>query len=168
MDHNPARSYQTQAVMTASPAKLVAMLYGKAIGALREAIEAIRAGDIERRWRANATAQEIVAHLYGTLDLDRGGDVAGNLEQLYRFMLRRLPQIDLRNDAAVAEEILGLLEPLARSWEELAERGPDAAQGGGPAGVAAGAPNGTSPNGSAAAGGRPGDPPRPRPISVSA
>jgi flagellar protein FliS len=109
--------------MTASPAKLVAMLYTKAITALRDAVTAIKTGDIERRWRSNAMAQEIIAHLHGTLDLEKGGEVARNLDQLYRFMLRRLPQVDFKNDAKAAEEIIGLLEPLARSWEELAKRG---------------------------------------------
>ncbi len=50
MDRHVSQKYLTQQIMTASPAKLVAMLYDRVISLLSEAIAAIEAGDIERRW----------------------------------------------------------------------------------------------------------------------
>jgi flagellar protein FliS len=114
--------YQTQQIMAASPARLVAMLFDKAISSLNEAIRAIEAGDIEARWRANGRAMEIVTHLWATLDMDKGGAIAANLDQIYKFILNRLPEVDMKNDAAVAREVIGLLEPLRRSWHEVANR----------------------------------------------
>jgi len=108
--------------MTASPAKLVSMLYDKVIVSLREAIAAIEAGEVEARWRANARAMEILSHMWSTLDVEKGGEIAKNLDSLFSFMLSRLPEIDLRNDPEPAREVIQLLQPLRESWHELAKR----------------------------------------------
>lgn len=112
--------YQTQQVMTASPARLVFMLYDRAILSLREAIAAIEAGQIEARWKANRRAIDIVTHMWSTLDLGRGGEIARNLNDLFNYILSRLPEVDFRNDAAAAREVIGLLEPLRESWQKVA------------------------------------------------
>ena len=119
--------YLNQQVMTASPAKLVSMLYDRAIMSLKEAIGAIEAGRIEARWKANARAIEIIGHMWSTLDRDKGGEIAANLDSLFSYMLSRLPEIDLRNDPAPAQEVIGLLEPLASSWRAVAEGRSDSA-----------------------------------------
>lgn len=123
MPSNGSRQYQTQQIMTASPAMLVFMLFEKAIGSLQEAIQAIENKEIEARWRANGRAMEIISHLQMTLDMQKGGEVAANLDRLYSYMLTRLPKVDIRNDAAVAVEVVRLLEPLRESWRELAKQG---------------------------------------------
>jgi flagellar protein FliS len=123
MSQNASRQYQTQQIMTASPAMLVFMLFEKAIGCLKEAIQAIADNEVEARWRANGRAMEIVSHLQLTLDIDKGGEVALNLDRLYSYMLVRLPKVDIRNDASAAHEVIGLLEPLRDSWRELAKQG---------------------------------------------
>jgi flagellar protein FliS len=107
--------------MSASPAKLVAMLYDRAISLLTDAIGGIEAGDAERRWRANKKATEVICHLWETLDMERGGEVAANLHQLYGFMLKRLLVVDIENNAAAAREVIQLLEPLRRSWHDMAK-----------------------------------------------
>jgi flagellar protein FliS len=114
--------YLTQQVMTASPAKLVSMLYDKVVISLKEAIAAIEAGEIETRWRANARATEILSHMWATLDVDKGGEIARNLDQLFSYMLSRLPEVDLRNDPAPAREVIELIGPLRDSWRELAKQ----------------------------------------------
>lgn len=123
MDQKAAATYRTQEIMTAAPARLVAMLFDRAVASLNEAIEAIKLGDVERRWRANNRAIEIISHLAMTLDMEKGGQIAQNLDQLYRFLLIRLPQVDLRNDAKPAEEAIQILEPLRATWHELAANG---------------------------------------------
>ena len=115
-----ARTYQTQQVMTASPAQLVAMLYDKAILSLRETVRAIEAGDIQARFNANKRAGDIITHLFTTLDIERGGEIAANLSRLYSFMLSRLTFVDVRNDPEPAREVIALLEPLRESWNQIA------------------------------------------------
>lgn len=113
-------TYGTQQVMTGNPATLVALLYDKAVMSLRTAIEAIRENEIEKRWKANNKAVEIIKHLMMTLDAEKGGEIASNLEAVYGYILRRLLDVDMKNDARAAEEVIQLLEPLRASWAELA------------------------------------------------
>ena len=123
MNKHASLTYLKQQIMTASPAQLVVMLYEKAIASLNESIRAIEDGDIERRWKTNKDTNEIVAQLAMTLDLERGGIIANNLEQLYLYILSRLPSIDLRNDPAPAREVISILEPLHDAWRQLATGG---------------------------------------------
>ena len=120
MDRTALQTYGTQQVMTSSPVKLVALLYEKAIVSLREAIQAIEAGQVEARWKANRRATEIITHLAGTLDHEAGGEISENLQRLYDFMLARLFEVDRNNDPQPAREVIGLLEPLHESWRTLA------------------------------------------------
>ncbi|MEN2979446.1 flagellar export chaperone FliS [Tistrella bauzanensis] len=114
-----AQTYRIQSVMTASPAQRVAMLYDRAITWLLEAKAAIERGDVRARHTANDRAGEIINHLRATLDMNRGAEIAANLDRLYRFMLTRMIQIDLRNDAKAADDVIGLLRPLAEAWHAL-------------------------------------------------
>jgi len=145
MDRMATRKYQTQQIMSASPAKLVAMLYDKAVNCLQDALRAIEAGEVEARWRANARAIEIIEHLWLTLDLDQGGEIAANLDKLYSFILAKLPEVDLHNDPQPARDAIGLLEPLRKSWHTVldpAQKTPAPAPAAGtPAGTPAAAPS---------------------------
>ncbi len=120
-----SHKYLAQQIMSASPAKLVAMLYERAITLLCETVEAIEAGDVERRWRANGKTTEVISHLWGTLDRERGGEIAENLNRLYGFMIMRLTMVDVENSAQAAREVIELLEPLRHSWQVLADGGPE-------------------------------------------
>ncbi len=136
-------AYLARELSAASPAKKVAMLIDRAIQALNEAIRAIDRGDIQGRWTANNQAGTIIETLWLTLDLEKGGEIAANLDRLYSFMLQHLTHVDLRNDPKPAAEVIALLEPMRRSWHALALEEAKAAQTSGPrpAGPAAGGQN---------------------------
>jgi len=106
------QQYQNQKIMTASPAMLVFMLYEKAIGCLKEAVNSIHMGEIETRWKANKRAMEIIEHMQMTLNTKDGGEIAANLDSIYGYLLRELPKVDLKNDPTPAEREIKLLEPL--------------------------------------------------------
>jgi len=126
MNRNQSQQYQTQQIMTASPAMLVFMLYDKALNCLKEAVRAIEAGEVEARWKANGRAMEIIEHLRVTLNMEAGGEIASNLDQLYSALLRELPKVDLKNDPVPAEKAIKLLTPLRDSWRTVAESGEEA------------------------------------------
>ena len=112
-------AYHEQRILTASPARLVVMLYEAAMTSLNKAIKAIGEGDIKGRWAANKHAVDIIEQLLVTLDTERGGEIAANLERLYPFMIRHLINVDLHNDPVPAREVIELLEPMHKSWCEL-------------------------------------------------
>lgn len=123
MTNHATQHYKNHELMTASPARLVAMLYDRAIFSLNDAIKAIEQGDIKRRWKSNKNAVEVITHLALTLDFEQGGQIAHNLNDLYRFMLRTLVNVDVRNDPRPARDVIKLLEPLRVSWDQLAKGG---------------------------------------------
>jgi len=119
------QNYGPEQVMAADPVTLVAMLYDKAVLSLKAAVQAIHKDEIEVRWKNSHRAQEIINHLFTTVDLEKGGEIASNLEALYAYMLQRLLDVDVKNDARAAEEVIELLEPLRASWSELARTSAD-------------------------------------------
>lgn len=127
MEQNASQRYLRQQVLSASPASLVAMLLDRAVALLNEVVEAIAAGKVEGRWRANAKATEIICHLWETLDMERGGEIAARLDSLYGLILRHLSKVDLENDSQAALDVIALLEPLQAAWRQVAEPGRGAA-----------------------------------------
>lgn len=119
-----ARTYQTQAILTASPGQLVLMLYDGALRFLAQAHAALE-GD-KNDWRRFEVvnrniqrAQNIVAELKGTLNHEAGGAVAANLEQLYDYHLRRLYEANVKKDVAIVTEVEGLLRELRDAWAQM-------------------------------------------------
>tara|TARA_R110002072_G_scaffold60051_43_gene152716 strand:- start:831 stop:1295 length:465 start_codon:yes stop_codon:yes gene_type:complete len=115
--------YLNQQVLSASPSKLVYMLYDRAISSLREAILAIEQGEVEKRWKANNRAMEIVQHMWATLNIDDSGEIGDNLNKLLPYMMFRLPDVDIHNDPEPAREVIILLEPLRDAWRQIAMNG---------------------------------------------
>lgn len=121
--NNDVAKYLNQQVLTASPAKLVYMLYDRAISSLREAVAAIEAGEIEQRWKANNRAMEILQHMWSTLNVEQTGEIGENLNQLLPYMMLRLPDVDINNDPEPAREVIIILEPLRDAWRDIALNG---------------------------------------------
>lgn len=109
-------------ILDASPSRLIVMLYDEALKNLETAVAAAERGDIETRCHAVNRTVEIVCHLYLTLDTQQGGEIAEKLGAIYRFVLARLPRVNLSNDAEPAREAIRLLTPMRASWCELDER----------------------------------------------
>jgi len=108
-------------LMTSSPAGMVVLIYEEAIRALKTAIRAVEAGDITARHANVSRAMDVIAHLYGCLDMENGGEIAENLGRLYRFVLSRLVTVEPTNDPAGARDAIRLLEPLLLSWRAIDE-----------------------------------------------
>jgi flagellar protein FliS len=65
-------------------------------------------------------AQAVISELLETLDLERGGELARNLTQIYEYMNHRLVEANLRKDVAPAREVERLLRELLPAWEQAA------------------------------------------------
>jgi flagellar protein FliS len=111
--------YLADSVSTASPGKLLVMLYDRLVMDLTRAEQALLAG---QRQEANAQllhAQDIVLELRTSLNLDVW-DGAPGLAQIYGFVLTELVGANVRGDAAVVKSCRELMEPLRDAWREAA------------------------------------------------
>jgi flagellar protein FliS len=96
------------------------MLYDGAARRIGQARTAILERRVEDRYRHVMRAHAIVSSLQDVLDLERGGDVARLLDQLYGYVLHRLVQINLRDDAAICDELIARLGEVRSSWARIA------------------------------------------------
>ncbi|WP_433827438.1 flagellar export chaperone FliS [Actinoplanes sp. CA-015351] len=114
--------YLQDAINTASPAKLLVMLYDRMILDLGQGEEAFRNGDREAGSAKVMHAQEIVLELRTTLDMD-AWDGAPGLASLYGFVLTELIGANIARDADRVASCRTLLEPLRDAWREAASAG---------------------------------------------
>ena len=92
-------AYRSDGIGTASPSQLVLMLYDGALAAIARAEHAMVTGDgrsIDVTNRELTRAQDIVTELMLSLDHDRGGDIARNLEAIYQYCLSILTRANLQ------------------------------------------------------------------------
>lgn len=111
----------TSSVEAADPHRLIQMLMQ---GALEKM--AIAKGYMARKDMANkgvhiSWAISIIEGLRASLNMDEGGEVANNLENMYEFMIRQLLQANLENDIKLLDEVIELLITIKSAWDKLPE-----------------------------------------------
>jgi flagellar secretion chaperone FliS len=118
---NPAMRarYLADAVATASPAKLLLMLFDRLVVDLNRGEQALHAGDRPEANTHLKHAQDIVTELHVSLDLD-AWDGAADLASLYAFVETELINANIRGDAAKVAGVRDLIEPLRDTWREAA------------------------------------------------
>ena len=109
-------------VMSASPHKLVLMLYDGAITAINKAKANLELKDIAQKGQAISRAIDIVENgLKSSLDMKVGGELAVRLSMLYDYMCDSLLEANIKNDMGKLDEVLKLLTQLRSAWEAIAE-----------------------------------------------
>jgi flagellar secretion chaperone FliS len=111
--------YLQDSVNTASPAKLLVMLYDRLVLDLVQGEEALRTKDRDAASERINHAQEIILELRTTLDL-AAWDGAPGLAALYGFLLTELIQANIKLDADKVAACRGIIEPLRDAWREAA------------------------------------------------
>jgi flagellar protein FliS len=112
-------SYREAAVEGASPVRLVALLYEQAIEDLKRARAAIDRGDIEGRTHAINHAVVVIGYLQSSLDKQRGGRVAANLENFYNQLRARLVEAQFTQSGATLELQISHLVEVHSAWCEV-------------------------------------------------
>lgn len=117
---NQAQEYRKNAVLGASPAQLVVMLYDGALRFIEGGRAAMRAKDLARQNDALQRAQRIVSELLGTLDHDGGGEIAANLARLYHFVLSGLVEANIYDKEEPLDAAAATLRELREAWVQIA------------------------------------------------
>ena len=117
---NAAAAYRENAILTASPEKIVVLLYEGAIRHLErtrlfltdpKTTHSPQAGD------SLGKALAIVAELRSALDHQVGGEISKNLERLYEFTEHQITQANLTRTAAPIESGLRVMRTLKEAWD---------------------------------------------------
>ena len=121
-----ASQYRELQVMSASPARLTVLLFEHLEVVLRRAQTAIRSHQIEQRVENMGKAREILSELLGTLDIERGGDIALDLSMLYGFLLSEMVDVGIRRDVVRLGRLIGIVNTLSTGFALAAKQLDDA------------------------------------------
>jgi flagellar secretion chaperone FliS len=112
-------SYREATVRGASPVRLVICLYEQAIEDLRQAVLALEKGDIEARTRGINHALMVIAQLQGSLDMERGGEVAINLARFYGLLRAGLIEAQMKQSGRILQQQISQLALVHEAWLEV-------------------------------------------------
>jgi len=121
-------SYMKTQIETATPLQLVVMLYDGAMENTRKAREAIVAGDVEKKTEAVDKLLAILGELQGTLDMERGGEIATSLNALYTYFCEQVVTASVKLDPEPLDNVQTLLNGIRQAWQEICQRPADVVQ----------------------------------------
>ena len=108
-------------VTSASPHRLIVMLYDGALVAVSSAMQHMKTGNVAEKGKSVSKAILIIdSGLRASLNKEAGGAIALNLDSLYEYMSTQLLQANLNNQPELLEEVYGLLLELKNAWDAIA------------------------------------------------
>ena len=115
------KQYQTSNVTTATPEKLMLMLFDAAIQFLQKAKTAIEQKDYKTRSENIDGARKILRELMRTIDLENGNDVSKSLFRLYNRMAMKLIKANVQRNAPLIDEVLEDLTNIRWGFQKAIE-----------------------------------------------
>ena len=106
-------------IESASPHRLIQMLIDGALAKIAQAKGHMKAKSISKKGDDISTAISIIGGLRDSLDHDKGGSIAQNLESLYEYMTYRLMEANLKNDILILDEVHDLLMEIKTVWDAI-------------------------------------------------
>jgi len=124
--HSAVKQYNkvgvSSGVESASPHRLIQMMMMGALEKINTAKGHMTRGEVSPKGGNISWAISIIDGLRASLDLNTGGEIAQNLDDLYDYMTRRLARANVENDADILDEVASLLRSIKGSWDEVPER----------------------------------------------
>ncbi len=117
-----AATYQRNAILTASPEKLVKLLYDGAIRNLEQSKNGLANPNTSRSPETNTALSKaigIVGELRASLDVAVGGKIAQDLDRLYEFSIDQITQSNATRTPTGVTHALQVLRTLKEGWDAV-------------------------------------------------
>ena len=98
---------------------MVVLLYDRLVRDIHQAIAALNAGDVEARSGHVNHALLILQQLQGTLDFQRGGDTARQLETFYSYVRGKLLEAQICQSRDLMLEQVRAITDVRECWAKL-------------------------------------------------
>ena len=100
------------------------MLYDEAIRHIDIAIDLLEKGDkrLDKVNNAIIKAQDMVTELMVSLDFDKGGDIATNLNNLYFYFNQQLMEANIRKESDVLKPVRVMIADLREAWHSISSQ----------------------------------------------
>ncbi len=113
------QAYQKSKYETASPHKLISLLYNAAVSNIQRAAKALDEGKYADANQFNLKAQDILYELLSCLNEEQGGEIAANLKEIYLYCVNQLVRANIRKDKSVLLEVERHVDNLRQAWLEI-------------------------------------------------
>jgi flagellar protein FliS len=124
VSHQSSASQYLQAqIATADRGRLLLMMFDGALRFLAQAEDALRNDQVEVFVTQLGRAQAVIAELLHTLDHKAGGEVAAQLDRLYRFMLEHLVEANLQKSQRHVAQVRNLVSIIADGYRQILANG---------------------------------------------
>jgi flagellar protein FliS len=107
----------------ATPEQVVQRMLETLLARIAEARGNIERGDVQAKSEKISKALGIVEGLVMSLDMERGGDIAANLERLYDYVSSLLLRANLENRTELLVEAGSLVGEIKQGWDSLVVAG---------------------------------------------
>ncbi len=117
-----AATYRRNAILTASPEKIVQLLYEGAILHLERSHTALQDPTTTHSAQVGESLSKalgIVGELRSSLDREAGGDLATKLDLLYEFSVDEISQANISRTPEHVEHTLHVLRTLKEGWDGI-------------------------------------------------
>ncbi len=114
-------AYRRGQVSSAAPLRIVVLLYEAAIQSCRTGLT--RYDEPRARGESLGRAHGIVSELFSALNHEKGGEIAANLDALYRFVLESITRANVQGDREALRSVIQVLETLLSGWREIEAHG---------------------------------------------
>src|SRR5260221_5899306 len=114
---NSLASYGRIANSETDPIKQIVMLYDGAIKFLNLTAADIEANDLVAKAEHSTRALDIISYLQNTLNFERGGTVAVNLDNLYRSVSVLVLRASADLNADLMRRAAATLMPVREAWQ---------------------------------------------------
>jgi flagellar protein FliS len=116
------KNINAESMQDAPPHQIVKMLLEGAINKLSSA-----KGYFSRHEEFKATCEirtvrAIIDALKASLDFEKGGEIAQNLDRLYDYMMRRLFEANTQYDMKAVDEVASVLIDIKTGWDGVCEK----------------------------------------------
>ncbi|MCX8029221.1 MAG: flagellar export chaperone FliS [Brevinematales bacterium] len=122
---NYARVYKETQIETATPLKLVVILYDIILNSLDQALAYFDTKRYDLLNKELSRAQDGIIELIVSLDFEKGGDIANNLYSIYLYCSRRLFEGNIEKDKNMIIEVKNILSKLRDAWEQISNMNQD-------------------------------------------
>jgi flagellar protein FliS len=117
-----AGNYRELEVLSASPERLVVLLFEHLVVQLERARIATERQNLEAQVTALSKARAIVGELLATLDFEQGGELADRLGAIYQYLLLELVDVGRRGDTELMLRLAGIATELRDGFAGAAEQ----------------------------------------------
>lgn len=118
-----AASYKKAAILSASPERLILMLYDGAVDAMRRAKAGFQIEDIKERNEMISNnlikAQNIFGELQRALRMEKGSEFTDQMYGLYDFYVMKLNEANFKKVEEPIDVVIDLFSDIRDAWSEM-------------------------------------------------